>query len=218
MPDDRRLVARRNTSHPLADQRPQPPNALPLKLRHPRSAILSGPETGRTGRIDDSSGSAIDQNRIGRATGVAHGTLPEDSGASRAAATTSATPRGRRCCGRAHETCGATVRYRFRNRREQQPAATSDPMAQDSSGRCRRASGIERSGTSRSPMSRWDRQRAATGVWWRRAGRFERLPATAGGRWSWWLSPPGLSRRGCRRRSAGPLRLGRARKPPYLPR
>ena len=29
---------RRNASHPLADQRPQPPNALPLKLRHPRSA------------------------------------------------------------------------------------------------------------------------------------------------------------------------------------
>src|SRR5690349_9341461 len=32
MPDDRRLVARRNTSHPVADKRPQPPNALPLKL------------------------------------------------------------------------------------------------------------------------------------------------------------------------------------------
>ncbi len=28
----------RNASHPLANQRPQPPNALPLKLRHPRSA------------------------------------------------------------------------------------------------------------------------------------------------------------------------------------
>jgi hypothetical protein len=29
---------RRNASHPMADQRAQPPKALPLKLRHPRSA------------------------------------------------------------------------------------------------------------------------------------------------------------------------------------
>jgi hypothetical protein len=33
--EQQRLTAQ---SHPLADQRPQPPNALPLKLRHPRSA------------------------------------------------------------------------------------------------------------------------------------------------------------------------------------
>src|SRR5215469_3494549 len=38
MSDDRRLIVRRNASHPLADGRPHPPGALPLNLRHPRSA------------------------------------------------------------------------------------------------------------------------------------------------------------------------------------
>src|SRR5580698_6478573 len=31
------ILARRNGSHSLAGQRPQPPDALPLKLSHPRS-------------------------------------------------------------------------------------------------------------------------------------------------------------------------------------
>jgi hypothetical protein len=57
-----------------------------------------------------------------------------------------------------------------------------------------------------------DRQRAdylsATGRWWRQAGRSGRLSPT-GGRWSWWLPPQGSSPRGCRRRSEGPLSLGR---------
>jgi hypothetical protein len=50
MPDDRRLVVRRNASHPLADQRPQPPNALPLKLRHPRSAACRSLRSDGTGQ------------------------------------------------------------------------------------------------------------------------------------------------------------------------
>jgi hypothetical protein len=58
MPGDRRLVVRRNASHLLADQRPQPPGALPLKLRHPRSAAcrcLRSDGTGHSPRVTNAS-------------------------------------------------------------------------------------------------------------------------------------------------------------------
>ena len=61
-----------------------PPGRQPSRLRFlARNRIIAvslGVQTGRTGRINDSSGSAIEQNRVGRTTGVAHGTLPDDSG------------------------------------------------------------------------------------------------------------------------------------------
>ena len=58
--------------------RRRPPSCRRKRPAQDSSSL--GVQTGRTGRIDDSSGSAIDQNRVGRATGVVHGTLPEDSG------------------------------------------------------------------------------------------------------------------------------------------
>src|SRR5215813_6105199 len=61
MPDDRHPVIRRNASHPLADQRPQPPSALPLKLRHPRSAACRCLRSDGTGQLpNDLAGSAND--------------------------------------------------------------------------------------------------------------------------------------------------------------
>ena len=56
------------------------PSALYALASDRLIAVSLGVQTGRTGRINDSSGSAIEQNRVGRTTGVAHGTLLDDSG------------------------------------------------------------------------------------------------------------------------------------------
>ena len=56
-----------------------PRKALPLKLSRPGQQFSRGPDWANW-TFDDSRGSAIDQNRVGRATSVAHVTLPEDSG------------------------------------------------------------------------------------------------------------------------------------------
>ena len=109
---------------------PATAQGLATDTEPPHVVCSLGVHTGRTGRVDDSSGSAIDQNRVGRATGVAHGTPARGQRAS-VQQRRRARHQGTRCCGRAHEACGATVRYRFRNPREQQPGRGSESLAQD---------------------------------------------------------------------------------------
>jgi hypothetical protein len=48
--DVRDGLPRRDSSHRLADQRAQPPGALPLNLRHPRSGPAAAPDPDGTGQ------------------------------------------------------------------------------------------------------------------------------------------------------------------------
>ena len=87
-PQARSSPSRHRTGHRLRSDMPQinwqrslaTAHRLATQTEPPQVSGSLGVQTGRTGRIDDSSRSAIDQNRVGRATGVAHGTLPEGSG------------------------------------------------------------------------------------------------------------------------------------------